>query len=194
MLVAPRNCRIAAPLPGADVTRGDPIEAASRIVLFGGGHSRRRRATAPVCRRGATRPPRGVDTRPLQNRAHRVGRLRPVADPVSRPIEIDIDRRRVGDGIVVADGFDEGPVTGRAAVGGDDAVAGPFLGAHPPQAKFDHAELLPLLTPITPQIAGNSSCGRVDDEASTSRDAGCDTTAGSSTHPSVLREREDAGL
>ena len=48
-------------------------------------------------------------------------------------------------GIVVADGFYEGAIAGRAAVGGDDTVAGPLLGAHPPQAKFDHAELLPLL-------------------------------------------------
>src|SRR5215207_2991904 len=63
---------------------------------------------------------------------------------MSGPIEIDVDRCRIGDGIIETDGLDEGPVTGRAAVGRDDAVAGPFLGAHSPQAKFHHAELLPL--------------------------------------------------
>src|SRR5215213_9259813 len=109
----------------------------------------------------------GIDTGSLQNRPYSVGGLSPVVDPMSRPIKIDVDRGRVGDGIVEADRLDKGPVTGRAAVSGDDAVAGPFLGAHSPQAKFHHAELLPLYS-RSPAIAGSSSCGRADFEACTS--------------------------
>src|SRR3954454_12083409 len=62
-----------------------------------------------------------IDTGPLQNRAYGIGWLGPVVDPMSRPIEIDVDRGRVGDGIVEANRLDKGPITGRAAVSGDDA-------------------------------------------------------------------------
>ena len=58
---------------------------------------------------------------------------------------IDLERGRLGDGIVVADRFDDAAIARRAALGGDDAVARSLLGAHTLESKSDHEMLLPAL-------------------------------------------------
>ena len=125
-------------VPGdiADATRGDlprpPLALLIRVA--------RRGEPAGLLRRVGR-----VDAGLLEQRLHRLRRLRANAQPMPGAIHVDLDRGGIGDGIVKANGFDECPIPRRAAVRGDDAIARPFLGAHSPQPKFDHAVLLPYV-------------------------------------------------
>src|SRR5689334_24508091 len=82
--------------------------------------------------------------------AHGVGRLRADAEPVAGAFFVDPDRRRLGDRVVQTERLDEPAISWRAAVGRDDAITWPLLGAHSPEAKLDHASLLPCSNGPTP--------------------------------------------
>src|SRR5581483_9290765 len=97
--------------------------------------------------------------------AHGVGRLRADAQPVAGALFVDLDRRRLGDRVVQTERLDEPAIPWRAAVGRDDAITWPLLGAHSPEAKFDHASLLPCSNGPTPNApSGFSSVKRGPDE------------------------------
>ena len=83
-----------------------------------------------------------IDPGLLQQRVDGLGRLCANAEPMTSPFEIDLDGCWIGNGIVEPDGLNEGPIAGRSAISGNNAIARALLGAHSPQAKFDHAELL----------------------------------------------------
>ena len=92
MIAAPGIAEYAALCAKADVTRGDrtgpPLATWSSRANRVGALTERRVQCAVVLLGRLS-----VNTGPPQNRAHRVGRLGPVGNPMSRPIEIDVDRR-----------------------------------------------------------------------------------------------------
>src|SRR5215210_5992552 len=62
----------------------------------------------------------GVDALRLQQLADLGRRLSALGQPVSDPLLVEADRRRLGLRVVLTDRLDEAPVTGRALVGDDD--------------------------------------------------------------------------
>src|SRR3546814_14190250 len=66
-----------------------------------------------------------------------LGGLGTVLEPVHGALVVDLDQRGVAAGVVVPDDLDEPTVTGGTGVGGDDAVGGLLLLAHPHEAELD---------------------------------------------------------
>jgi hypothetical protein len=59
-------------------------------------------------------------------------------------ILFEVDRCRIGQGVIKPDGFDEAAISWRPAFSGDNSVARSLLRAHPLQTKFYHALVLPV--------------------------------------------------
>src|ERR1035437_9105152 len=75
---------------------------------------------------------------PREQRPYGVGRLRALADPVVDALLLDIDERRLGARVVVAQDFDEAAVAGGARVGHHDAEERALLGTGTAQTNRYH--------------------------------------------------------
>jgi hypothetical protein len=60
-----------------------------------------------------------------------------VLQPVQGALVVELDPRRVLEGVVLPDHLDEAAVAGRAGIGGDDAVVGTLDGALTAEAQLD---------------------------------------------------------
>src|SRR6476646_6224189 len=78
----------------------------------------------------------------LDQRAHRIGRLRAFADPVVHALPLDVHEGRPGALVVVSEDFDERAVAGGAGIGDDDAEIRALLGTCATQTNGDHLTLL----------------------------------------------------
>src|SRR5436309_2606670 len=81
----------------------------------------------------------------LEELRDRVGRLSALAEPVLDLVLVELDRRRLGLGVVAPDDLDEPAVARRARIGHHDAVDRVLLRAHPRQSH-SHCHLLPRLS------------------------------------------------
>src|SRR5665213_2919606 len=75
-------------------------------------------------------------------RAHRIGRLRALADPVLHAFAVDLHDGRLGARVVVSENFDEGAVSRGARIGHDDAEERTFLGSCTTETNYQHLSLL----------------------------------------------------
>src|SRR5262249_16921962 len=85
-----------------------------------------RRVSAPHRSRAGTCPSSVSGSRGRaragQQHPHRVAGLSPLLHPLRRPVQLDLDGRRIGQGIVVTDDLDEPPIPRRARIGDHNAI------------------------------------------------------------------------
>ena len=67
-----------------------------------------------------------------------LGGLGADGEPVSDALMVDVEDRRVDDGVVLAEDFDEATIALDVAVLDDDAVVGPAAAPVSGEANFEH--------------------------------------------------------
>ena len=80
----------------------------------------------------------GQDARLFKQPCRRLGGLSALSQPVDGPFRADHHRGWVRARVVMADGLDESPVTGRPRVGDHHSVAGLVLGTYSSQSNLKH--------------------------------------------------------
>src|SRR6185369_12456212 len=101
-----------------------------------------------LCRRLARRCVSGGGCRghrrqvTLDQRTHRIGRLRAFADPVVDALLLHVHEGRAGARVVMSEDFDERAVAGGPGIGDDDAEVRTLLGTGATQTNGDHLTLL----------------------------------------------------
>ena len=71
---------------------------------------------------------------PSNERAHRIGWLRPLLQPEVDALLVDVHAGRLGPRIVVSENLDEAAVARRARIGDDDAEKRALLGTRRPNS------------------------------------------------------------
>ena len=92
----------------------------------------------------ASRRRRRLRRHAMDQRAHRIGGLRPLLQPVREPLAIELQGLGLGPRIVVPQHFDEAAVARGPGVGHDDAEKRPLLRTCASQTNYQHYRINPF--------------------------------------------------